>query len=72
MDFRQFIGVLVLNWKNGSMRVVRNAPSNTSPYEVCVRFNVRVEVPKAGNTDEMVKTIVVPKTKIAEAVLEDL
>ena len=64
-----FKGVLILNWRNGDMRVVKKCPNSKNPAEFMVNFNIEVEVPEF-HPPTMEGTIIVPKHKVRKMLLK--
>lgn len=46
MEERIFDGFLILNYKTKHMRVVVKLPRSIKPFEIPIRFNVKLKMPK--------------------------
>lgn len=45
-----FKGHMILNWKTGSMRVMKKAPKNASPFEIPLLIKIKVNIPDRQET----------------------
>ena len=69
---RKFEGVMLLNWKNGSMRILKRVNlKNLSPWEIPVNVNIDVVVPDK-TIHQATGTIELPKEKVSSMTLEAL
>jgi hypothetical protein len=68
-----FDGYLILNWKTGSMKVLKRKSKRrtANPFEIVVHFQIEVQLPEAKE-HEVKGKIVVPEEQVAEMVFEEL
>jgi hypothetical protein len=68
---KMFDCTLVLNWKNGSVRVLKRSAKKMAPYEVPVKVKIKLFIPEIP--DITVKgEIEIPSVKVQEMVLEEI
>lgn len=73
MTDKLFKGVLVLNWKDGSMRLIKKAPFTPEPSEISVSVNITLEIPENKSISAKLEgRIEVPEHKIKQMVIERL
>jgi len=66
-----FTGILILNWKNKSMRVIKKKHSNLSPYEIPVKIEIKVKLPE--QKDIIAKgEVEIPEYKVNEMMIESI
>jgi hypothetical protein len=66
-----FKAKLLLNYKNGEMRLFKREVRDVSPWEIPVMLNVVVEVP--DYSDQIIeKKIVLTKAQVSEMTLDSL
>lgn len=71
MPKKTFKGNLVINWKNGAMRVTKRKVKGLAPFEIPVKIELTLITP--DEPDIRVKgTIVIPETKATEIFVECL
>lgn len=68
---KNFKGTLILNWKSGSMRVVKREVFKATPYEISMKININVSVPKIKPV-EIKGDFEIPMTKVKEAMIHDI
>lgn len=68
---KNFKGVLILDWKGGSMRIIRKAPLKTKPFEIPIHLDMNIKIPKIPKIIAK-GDFVVPPVKVQEMVLEEL
>jgi len=67
---KQFTGVLVLNTRNGRMRVMKKMKSNAL-YEIPIQVNITVEVPDQ-KAHQLTSTIIMSEQKVTELLISEL
>ncbi len=73
MSEKLFKAVLVLNWKDGSMRLIKKAPSKPEASEISVAVNITLELPKNKPISAKLEgKIEVPEHKVKQMVIERL
>ena len=65
----KFEGKLILNWRNGEMRVVRKRANYDNPSEIAIPFKINVNMPEF-KPPSMEADVVVPEKKVRDAVLQ--
>ena len=71
-ELKTFNGYLVLNMKNGKMRVCKNMMNSSSVgSEVVVKFKLNVHAPETQMT-EIIGNITLPEVKMSELLFEEL
>lgn len=68
---KSFRGYLVLNWKNGAVRVIRKKPQKESPYEISVAYDIKIEIPEKPQA-KVEEIIEMPQAKINQAIAEEI
>jgi len=63
MPQKSYAGYLIINWRDGNMRLRQSSPS-LLPYEVAVKFKVTVKVPDLQIPVIDMGTIEVPEVKV--------
>ena len=43
---KNFKGVLVINWKNGSMKVNKKKPKSLGPWDIPVNIDIKLNIPE--------------------------
>jgi len=66
-----FTGILILNWKDKQMRIVKRNNRGLSPYEIPIKVNIKVKIP---DQKEIIATgeIELPEYKINEMLIESI
>ena len=69
---KNFKGVLLLNWKTGSMRVLKGKNKvNSTPYEIPVKIDITVNLPREADITAK-GNITIPEKKVSEMIIESL
>ena len=68
---KKFDGYLILDWKNKKMRVVSKLSRKLNPYEIPLKINIKINVPKL-KTYEVKGEFTVPQTQVKEAILHEI
>jgi hypothetical protein len=66
---KKVTGHIIFNWKDNTLRVVKNRPKKLGPYDIPLTLNLNIEIPDMPNNELNVE-IEVPQTKVAEMVAE--
>ena len=68
---RRFVAWLMLNYRNGGVRVRKSKPERASAFEIPVKIDIIVHIPKR---DEIVAKgdITLSQTKVREMFIESL
>lgn len=73
MTDKLFKAVLVLNWKDGSMRLIKKAPFRPEPSEISISVNITLEIPDNKSISAKLEgRIEVPEHKVKQMVIERL
>jgi len=69
---KDFQGWLILDWRDRSMRVVKKRPKKLSPYEVIVKVDITVNIPKS-QPEMIAKGVVdIPSTQVREILIDQI
>ena len=71
MASKSFVGFLVLNWKTGKVIVKKRKGSKTSPYDITINYDIKVNIPDLKIV-ELKGEFTVPEVQVKEAVLQEL
>ena len=66
-----FTGVLILNWNDKGMRVVKRNNRKLSPYEIPIKVNIRIIIPEQREIVANGK-IELPEYKVNEMLIESI
>ena len=66
-----FEATIILNWKNGGVRVVKKKPRGLNPFEILVKMKIKVKVPEMKEIIAKGE-IEIPEHKVNQMVLESL
>lgn len=60
-----------MNWKNGSIRVIKKEPRRIQPYEIPINFDVKVKIPHM-KTYTIKGEVEVPENKVKQMTIESI
>lgn len=66
-----FKGVLILDWKRESMRIIKKKPQELGPFEIDLMLEIKVKIPNR-ETKRLSTEVEVPESKISEMVAHEI
>ena len=68
---KTFTGMLILNYKNGSMRLLKRGQHKEGPSDIPVKIHIDVLIP-AHPKSEIKGTIEIPERKVAKIIMDSM
>lgn len=72
MNIKTYSGYIILNWKTGEKKLRTYLPRPLSPYEVAVKFSIRIIYPELNIPVLALDDIRVPEARIEGAEGEEV